>query len=160
MVKSQNLIPNKKELQQQAQSNWREIKTKSKNTIQDFIYELLQTPIHPSFNFLSKNKPVNKPSTPPPPPPPPSPPSPLDTSFKPPDNVQIPPNATAQNHSFSTLQKAKTDLYEYNKLFQVATTSELRSQFNSKIKNLEETIVVEEKRLKQLKNNAASKQQS
>ena len=85
MVKSQNLTPNKKELQQQAQSNWREIKTKSKNTIQDFIYELLQTSIYPSFNFLSKNKPVNKPSTPSLPPP--SPPSPLDTSFKPPDNV-------------------------------------------------------------------------
>ncbi|CAB5211601.1 unnamed protein product [Rhizophagus irregularis] len=88
----------------------------------------------------------NKPSTPPSP-------------FEPSDNIQIPPNATAQKHSFATLQKTKTDLYEFNKIFQMATSSELRSQFNSKIKKLEETIVVE-KRLKQLKNHATSKQRT
>lgn len=108
-------------------------------------YKLLFVPS--SFNFLSKSKPVDKPSTPPSP-------------FEPSDNIQIPPNATAQKHSFATLQKAKTDLYEFNKIFQMATSSVLRSQFNSKIKRLEETIIVEEKRLKQLKNNATSKQRT
>ncbi|CAB4495800.1 unnamed protein product [Rhizophagus irregularis] len=100
----------------------------------------------PSQQNLYKHKPVDKPSTPPSP-------------FEPSDNIQIPPNATAQKHSFATLQKTKTDLYEFNKIFQMATSSELRSQFNSKIKKLEETIVVE-KRLKQLKNHATSKQRT
>ncbi|PKC00411.1 hypothetical protein RhiirA5_403248 [Rhizophagus irregularis] len=106
---------------------------------------------HKECEFWSRvrqiiNKPVDKPSTPPSP-------------FEPSDNIQIPPNATAQKHSFATLQKTKTDLYEFNKIFQMATSSELRSQFNSKIKKLEETIVVE-KRLKQLKNHATSKQRT
>jgi vacuolar-type H+-ATPase subunit I/STV1 len=51
-------------------------------------------------------------------------------------------------------------VYEYTKLLKVATSSEVRSQFSSKIKTLEETITIEEKRLKRLKNNAAAQKQS
>lgn len=55
MIKSQNLIPNKKELQLQVQNSWREVKTKYKNTIHNFISELLRTPVQPPpFTFFSQ----------------------------------------------------------------------------------------------------------
>jgi len=41
-------------------------------------------------------------------------------------------------------------------LLQVASSSETRSQFSSKIKILEETIVIEKKKLKRLKSNATA----
>ena len=56
MVKSHNIAPNKKELQLQAQSNWREIKKNSKDNIESLISELLRTPIQPSpFTFFSQS---------------------------------------------------------------------------------------------------------
>src|ERR1700752_3900742 len=62
MVKSQNMAPNKKELQLQAQNSWREVKTKNKNNIQTLVSELLKTPIRPSpFTFFSQQKPVIEP---------------------------------------------------------------------------------------------------
>src|SRR5436190_2971624 len=158
MVKDKNMSPNKKELQQRAQHNWREIKTKKQNIIQSLISELLQTPIQPSsFNFFSKKKLITKSSIPPPPPPPPPP---FDILSEPSDNIQIPLNAVAHRHSFSILQKAKANLYEHNKLLQVTTSSELRMEFTLKIKKFEEIIEIEERRFKQLKNNAASKHRS
>ncbi len=45
-------------------------------------------------------------------------------------------------------------MYEYNNLLKTATSSEIRSQFTSKIKELEETVVLEERKLKKLKGNA------
>jgi len=51
-------------------------------------------------------------------------------------------------------------VYEYTKLLQVITSSEVRSQFSSKIRTLEEIITVKKKRLKHLKNNAAAQKQS
>src|SRR5438034_9478283 len=53
MVKNQNATLNKKELQQQAQNSWREVRTKNKNIIQSLISELLKTPVQSSFfNFF------------------------------------------------------------------------------------------------------------
>src|SRR3954468_2488824 len=157
MVKSKNMTPNKKELQQWAQNSWLKIKMNNQNIIQSLISELLQTPVRvPSFNFFSNKKFVSKSSIPPPP----SPPLPSDTLSEPSDNTQVPLNAAAQRHSFATLQKAKANLYEHNRLLQATTSLELRIEFTLKIKKFEEIIEVEERRLKQLKNNAASKQQS
>ena len=65
-----------------------------------------------------------------------------------------------QRQIYENLQKVKNNLYEYNKLIQAASSPELLSQFNLKIKKLEETITMEEKRLKQLKNNAAAQQRA
>ena len=45
-------------------------------------------------------------------------------------------------------------MYEYNNLLKTTTSSEIRSQFTSKIKELEETVVLEERKLKKLKGNA------
>ena len=51
-------------------------------------------------------------------------------------------------------------MYEYNKLLKAATSSELRSQFTSKIRKLEEMITLKEKKLKRLKSNAEAQQQA
>lgn len=67
---------------------------------------------------------------------------------EPSNDIQSSPNAIAQRQLFAILQKSKTDLYEFNKLLQVATSSETRTQFISKIKNLEEIMTVEESRIK------------
>ena len=58
MIKSQNAALNKRELQQHAQSSWREIRTKDKDSIHNLISELLKTPIQPSpLIFFHKIKP-------------------------------------------------------------------------------------------------------
>ena len=148
MVKNRNLIPNKRKLQLQAQNSWREVKTKDKNNIQNLISELLKTPVRPSpFTFFSQRNSVARPSV-------------LSPKVlpKPPVNIQVSRNASAQNQSNVILQKAKAELYEYNNLLRVATSSELHVQFTSKIKDLEKTIGLEEKKLKQLKGNATAQQ--
>ncbi|CAG8770158.1 11088_t:CDS:2, partial [Rhizophagus irregularis] len=133
MVKSQNTAPSKRELQQQAQSSWREIQTKNKNDIHSLISELLKTPIQPSsFNFSRKKTIVEHSISPPTSPNPPNIPN--DTQFS--------INAT--------------ELYEYNNLLRTATSSALHTQFSSKIKKLEGTIMVEESKIKSLKGNAAA----
>ncbi|PKY59317.1 hypothetical protein RhiirA4_481954 [Rhizophagus irregularis] len=107
MVKSQNLVPNKKELQLQAQN-------------------------------ISLSNTLPKSST----------------------IIQVSRNATAQNQSNAILQESNAGLCEYTNLSRVATSSVLYSQFASKIKDLKKTIVLEEKKLKQLKGNAAAQQQA
>ncbi|GET02388.1 hypothetical protein GLOIN_2v1872053 [Rhizophagus clarus] len=72
------------------------------------------------------------------------------------DNIQPLSNATAQKKSLDIIQKSKVDLYEYNNLLRTASSHELCSQFVSSIKKLEETILIEENRLKKLRNNAAA----
>jgi len=156
MVESHNVASNKKELQLQAQNSWREVKKKDKDYISNLISNLLKTPIQPSpFTFISppsQQKSTTKPS-------PPSPPSPTFSVILPkPSQSSL--HASTQNQSFDIIQKAKTEVYEYTKLLQVATSSEVRSQFSSKIKILEETITIEEKRLKRLKSNAAAQKRS
>ena len=55
MVKSQNLVQNKRKLQLQAQNSWREVRTKDRNTIQNLISELLKTLVQsPPFTFFSQ----------------------------------------------------------------------------------------------------------
>jgi len=54
MVKSQNLVQSKKELQLQAQNSWREVRTKDKNIIENLISEPLKTSVQPPpFTFFS-----------------------------------------------------------------------------------------------------------
>ncbi|CAB4495191.1 unnamed protein product [Rhizophagus irregularis] len=148
MVKSQNTTLNKKELQQYAQNSWREIRIKDKNIIQNIISELSKTPIQPSFsnfsNFSSKRTPTTerKPS--------------LNIIFEPSNDTQFPQNAIVQKYLFTLLQNFKTELYEYNKLLYMTTSSEFRTQFTSKIRKLEEIIMFEENKLKKLKDNAAA----
>jgi hypothetical protein len=150
MIKSQNLVPNKKELQLQAQNSWREVKTKDKNTIHNLISELLRTPVQPPpFTFFSQQNSVFRPSV-----------SFPNTLPKPFAIIQVSGNAAAQNQSNAILQKANAGLYEYTNLSKVATSSELHSQFASKIKDLGKTIVLEEKKLKRLKGNAAAQQRA
>ena len=69
---------------------------------------------------------------------------------------ELPRNAVAQRQSLSTLQNSKNDLYEYKRLLQIAISSELYLQFISKINKLEDVIILEERRLKMLKGNAAA----
>ncbi|EXX69776.1 hypothetical protein RirG_093150 [Rhizophagus irregularis DAOM 197198w] len=75
---------------------------------------------------------------------------------KPSNDTQFPQNVIAQKHSFTLLQNSKTELYEYNKLLYMTTSSEFRTQFTSKIRKLEEIIMFEENKLKKLKGNAAT----
>ncbi|PKY20332.1 hypothetical protein RhiirB3_384800 [Rhizophagus irregularis] len=70
---------------------------------------------------------------------------------KPSNDTQFPQNVIAQKHSFTLLQNSKTELYEYNKLLYMTTSSEFRTQFTSKIRKLEEIIMFEENKLKKLK---------
>ena len=141
MVKSQNAAPSKRELQQHAQSSWREIRTKNKDSIHSIISELLKTPIQPSpFNFFSQKKTIVEPSISPPI----SPINPPNLS----NNIQFSVNAVAQKKSDAIVKQAKADLYEYNNLLQTTTSSALRSQFFSKIKKLEGTIMIEESNIK------------
>lgn len=151
MVKSQNLVQSKKELQLQAQNSWREVRTKDKNIIENLISELLKTPVRPPpFTFFSQRDSVIEPSI-------------LSSPKilpKPSANIQVPRNAASQSQINTILQKAKAELYEYTNLSRVATSSELHTQFSSKIKNLEETIASEEKKLKRLKDNAAAQQRA
>jgi fido (protein-threonine AMPylation protein) len=49
-------------------------------------------------------------------------------------------------------------LYEYNNLLRTASSHKLRSKFTSNIKKLEEIMLIEENRLKKLRNNAAAQQ--
>ncbi|GBB92222.1 hypothetical protein RclHR1_19880002 [Rhizophagus clarus] len=57
MVKSYNKVPNKKELQLQAQDSWQKVKMKDKDIIQNLIYKLLHTSIHSSsYPFISQKK--------------------------------------------------------------------------------------------------------
>jgi hypothetical protein len=150
MVKSQNLALNKRELQLQAQHNWREVKTKDKSIIQNIISELLKTPVRPPpFTFFSQRNSVARPSV--------SSPKVLP---EPSVNIQVSRNATAQNQSNVILQNAKVELCEYTNLSRVATSSELHVQFTSKILDLEKTIGLEEKKLKRLKGNAAAQQRA
>ena len=70
MVKSQDTTLNKKELQQQAQNSWQEVRKINKSIIQNLISELLKATVQPSFfNFSSRNKPATErePSIPSPP---------------------------------------------------------------------------------------------
>ncbi|GES96194.1 hypothetical protein GLOIN_2v1766467 [Rhizophagus clarus] len=76
------------------------------------------------------------------------------------DNIQPSSNATAQKKSLDIIQKSKVDLYEYNNLLQTVSSHELHFQFVSSIKKLEETILIEENRLKKLRNNAAAQQRA
>ncbi|CAB5116957.1 unnamed protein product [Rhizophagus irregularis] len=141
MVKSQSLMPNKKELQLQAQSSWRKIKSENKNIIQNYISELLKTPVQPPpFTFFSQQNSVVKPSAPSP-----------NIIPEPSANIQPSNNATAQKQSDANLQKAKAELCEYANLSRVTTSSELHTQFSSKIKDLEKSIFLEEKTLKRLR---------
>ena len=150
MVKSQNLMPNKRELQLQAQNSWREVKIKDKNSIQNLISELLKTPVRPSpFTFFSQRSTVVRPLV--------SSPKVLP---KPSVNIQVSRNATAQHQLNVILQKAKADLCEYTNLSRMATSPEIRTQFVSKINDLEETIELEEKKIKRLKGNAAAQQRA
>ncbi|CAB4422746.1 unnamed protein product [Rhizophagus irregularis] len=145
--KPQNLYE-QYELQQHAQNSWREIRTKDKNIIQNIISELLKTPVQPSFsdfsNFSSKRTPITERE--------PSP----NIIPEPSNDTQFPQNAIAQKYSFTLLQNSKTELYEYNKLLYVTTSSEFRTQFTSKIRKFEEIIMFEENKLKKLKGNAAA----
>ncbi|CAB4476187.1 hypothetical protein RhiirA1_479660 [Rhizophagus irregularis] len=157
MVKSHNKAPNKRELQLQAQDNWRKIKMKDKDTIQNIIFELLHTPIQPSpYPFISQKKTVE----PPRPPLTRSPLTPINNLPEPSNNIQLKSNAMAQNHLLENLQKVKNDLCEYNNLLRAVSTPELRSSFTLKIKKLEETVTVEEKKLKRLRDNAAAQQRT
>ncbi|PKB94185.1 hypothetical protein RhiirA5_439365 [Rhizophagus irregularis] len=137
MVKSHNKAPNKRELQLQAQDNWRKIKMKDKDTIQNIIFELLHTPIQPSpYPFISQKKTVE----PPRPPLTRSPLTPINNLPESSNNIQLKSNAMAQNHLLENLQKVKNDLCEYNNLLRAVSTPELRSSFTLKIKKLEETV--------------------
>ncbi|CAB4484288.1 unnamed protein product [Rhizophagus irregularis] len=82
--------------------------------------------------------------------------TPINNLPEPSNNIQFKSNTTAQNHLLENLQKVKNDLYEYNNLLRAASTPELRSSFTLKIKKLEETVMVEKKKLKQLRDNAAA----
>jgi len=55
---------------------------------------------------------------------------------------------------YANLQKNKANLYKYNNLLKAATSSETHLQFTSKIKELEEMVVLNERKLKKLKRNA------
>ena len=152
MVKSHNKAPNKKELQQKAQDSWREVKMKDKDIIKNRIFELLHTPIESyPFTFFSQ-EPVRKPRN--------EPPKSPDILQEPFDDIQPPSNTTAQKKLLEKLQKAKTDLYEYNNLLRAALSQQLRSQFTLKIKKLEEDIKIGENKLKQLRGNAAAQQRA
>ncbi|CAG8751495.1 22504_t:CDS:2, partial [Rhizophagus irregularis] len=98
----------------------------------NIISELSKTPVQPSFsnfsNFSSKRTPTTERE--------PSP----NIIPEPSNDTQFPQNAIAQKHSFTLLQNSKTELYEYNKLLYVTTSSEFRTQFTSKIRKLEEII--------------------
>ncbi|PKB95475.1 hypothetical protein RhiirA5_385935 [Rhizophagus irregularis] len=156
MVKSHNKTPNKKVLHQQAQDSWREVKKEDKENIQNRIFELLRTPIRSyPFTFYepvgesqseSQKESQKRPLIP------------LENPPELFDNIQPSSNATAQKKSLDIIQKSKVDLYEYNNLLRTASSHELRSQFVSSIKKLEETILIEENRLKKLRNNAAAQQ--
>ncbi|CAB4381247.1 unnamed protein product [Rhizophagus irregularis] len=105
------------------------------------------TPIQPfPFNFSRKKTIVEHSISPPTSPNPPNIPN--DTQFS--------INAVAQKRSDAIINQAKTELYEYNNLLRTATSSALRTQFSSKIKKLEGTIMVEESKIKSLKGNAAA----
>ena len=88
MVKSQNLVQSKKELQLQAQNSWREVRTKDKNIIENLISELLKTPVRPPpFTFFSQRDSAIGPlllSSP-------------KTLPKPSVNIQVPRNASSQS---------------------------------------------------------------
>ncbi|CAG8737219.1 22074_t:CDS:2 [Rhizophagus irregularis] len=86
--------------------------------------------------------------------------TPINNLPKPSNNIQLKSNATAQNHLLENLQKVKNDLCEYNNLLQAASTLKLRSSFTLKIKKLEETVTVKEKKLKRLRDNAAAQQRT
>jgi hypothetical protein len=160
MVKSHNKALNKKELHQQAQDSWREVKREDKDNIQNHIFELLHTPIRSyPFTFYepvgelpresqreSQKETQKRPLIP------------LENLPEPFNSIQPSSNATVQKKSLDILQKSKTDLYEYNNLLRTALSHELRSQFTSNIKKLEETILIEENRLKKLRNNTAAQQ--
>ncbi|GES99622.1 hypothetical protein GLOIN_2v1766467 [Rhizophagus clarus] len=158
MVKSHNKTPNKKVLHQQAQDSWREVKKEDKENIQNRIFELLRTPIRSyPFTFYepvgesqseSQKESQKQPLIP------------LENPPKLFDNIQPSSNATAQKKSLDIIQKSKVDLYEYNNLLRTASSHELHFQFVSSIKKLEETILIEENRLKKLRNNAAAQQQA
>ncbi|CAB5385975.1 unnamed protein product [Rhizophagus irregularis] len=105
------------------------------------------TPIQPSpFNFSRKKTIVEHSIS--------SPTSPNPHNI--PNDTQFSINAVAQKRSDAIINQAKTELYEYNNLLQTATSSALRTQFSSKIKKLEGTIMVEESKIKSLKGNAAT----
>ncbi|CAB4461233.1 unnamed protein product [Rhizophagus irregularis] len=132
-VKSHNKTPNKKVLHQQAQDSWREVKKEDKE-----IFKIENLKVNLKKNL--KKRPL----------------IPLENPPELFDNIQPSSNATAQKKSLDIIQKSKVDLYEYNNLLRIASSHELRSQFVSSIKKLEETILIEENRLKKLRNNAAA----
>ncbi|CAB5137912.1 unnamed protein product [Rhizophagus irregularis] len=98
------------------------------------------TPVQPPpFTFFSQQNSVVKPSAPSP-----------NIIPEPSANIQPSNNATAQKQSDANLQKAKAELCEYANLSRVTTSSELHTQFSSKIKDLEKSIFLEEKTLKRM----------
>lgn len=130
------------------------MKSEDKDIIQNRIFELLHTPIKSyPFTFFTREEPIREPPIPPL--------APLDVPSEPSDiNTQPPSNATAQIQLLENIQKAKTDLYEYNNILRAATSQEIRSEFTLKIKKLEETLMINENRLKRLKGNAAAQQRA
>jgi len=69
MINTKNEVPNKKELQERAQNSWQEVKMRSKDFIQNHIFELLQTPVQPVqpryLTFFSQQTSVKNPPKPP-----------------------------------------------------------------------------------------------
>ncbi|CAB4464558.1 unnamed protein product [Rhizophagus irregularis] len=116
----------------------------------NYISELLKTPVQPPpFTFFSQQNSVVKPSAPSP-----------NIIPEPSANIQPSNNATAQKQSDANLQKAKAELCEYANLSRVTTSSELHTQFSSKIKDLEKSIFLEEKTLKRLRGNAEAQKRA
>lgn len=65
----------------------------------------------------------------------------------------------AQKKSDAIVNQAKADLYEFNNILQMTTSSALCSQFFSKIKKLEGTIIIEKSKIKRLRDNVAAQNQ-
>ncbi|PKB95206.1 hypothetical protein RhiirA5_437152 [Rhizophagus irregularis] len=75
-------------------------------------------------------------------------------------NIQPSNNTTAQKQSNTNLQKAKAELCEYANLSRVTTSSELHTQFSSKIKYFEKSMLLEKKTLKWLRGNAEAQKRA
>src|SRR6266498_3226942 len=114
------------------------MKMRSKDFIQNHIFELQQTPVKNPLKLPSESLEFPKVSEP----------------LEPILTNNPSQNATVQRQLYENLQKNKAVLYEYNNLLKTAISSEIRLQFTSKIKELEETVVLEERKLKKLKGNA------
>ena len=168
MVNTKNEKLSKKELQERTQSNWWEINMKNKDFIWNHIFKLLQIPISSPLNFFPQQKLIKNPSKSLSKPQKPSKlpeSSELSEFQKVLEYLELEPlepfliftilqNIMVQKQLYKSLQKNKADLYEYNNLLKAAISSEICSQFISKIKKLEKIIVLKEKKFKKLKDNA------